>query len=170
KAERSITCIEAWDYQTQRIVLIGPGDYGSRAGSLGNGKLVKVARHEYGDPLLKTLRGPYFHALGITTDSRMPARSGLSVLFGYLRLFPLLNSMLTIQGNAAFMYGFPAFKRTMPPGSIPGIPENAAPAGKNANEKAAVGDPIVPGEIYPFDIAAVDMPRAGSDAEKLISN
>src|SRR4030095_1891592 len=143
KAERSITCIEAWDYQTQRIVLIGPGDYGSRAGSLGNGKLVKVARHEYGDPLLKTLRGPYFHALGITTDSRMPHRSGLSVLFGYLRLFPLLNSLLTIQGNAAFMYGFPAFKRTLPPGTIPGITDQNASYGRNTNEAGGTGEPIV---------------------------
>ena len=170
RTERVVTCVEAWDYQTQRIVLIGPGDVSSRSGSLGNGTLVRVKKHAYGDKLLKTLRGPYFHALGVTTDSRMPARSGLSVLFGYLRLFPLLNSMLTIQSNAAFMYGFPAFKRTLPPGSIPGIPDNAAPFGKNVNQTGGTGEPIIPGEIYPFDVAAIDMPRAGSDAEKLIAN
>jgi hypothetical protein len=165
-----VTCVEAWDYETQRIVLIGPGDVSSRSGGLGNGTLVRVKKHQYGDPLLKTLRGPYFHALGITTDSRMPHRSGLSVLFGYLRLFPLLNSLLTIQGNAAFMYGFPAFKRTLPPGTIPGISDQNLPYGRDTNQAGGTGEPIVPGEIYPYDVSAIDMPRAGSDAEKLIAN
>jgi len=170
KTERTVLCVEAWDWQWQRIVLIGPGDQRSFSGGLGKGTLVRQRRHRYGDKLLKTLRGPYFHALGVTTDSRMPSRSGLSVLFGYLRLFPLLNSMLTIQSNAAFMYGFPAFKRTLPTGAIPGIPESAADYGKSASDTGGGGEPIIPGEIYPFDVAAIDMPRAGSDAEKLIAN
>ena len=167
--QQFITCVEAWDYKYQRIVLIGPGDQTSRSGSLGRGVLVKNTRHRYGDPYLKSLRGPYFHALGVTTDSRMPEHAGLSVLFGYLRLFPLLDSLLTVQANASYMTGFPAFKRTLPPGSIPGIPDSQLPLGRDGDE-SGVGEPIVPGEIYPFDIAAIDMPRAGSDSEKLIQN
>ena len=165
-----VTCVEAWDYQTQRIVLIGPGDSSSRGGSLGHGTLVREKKHSYGDPVLRTLRGPYFHALGVTTASRMPSRAGLSILFGYLRLFPLLNSLLTIQANAAFMFGFPAFKRTLPPGTIPGITDQNMPYGRNGNEAGGSGEPIVPGEIFPFDVAAIDMPRSGSDADKLLQN
>ena len=167
--DKMIGCIEAWDWQKQYVVLVGPGDVSSRSGGFGNGTLVRMKEHHYGDPLLKTLRGPYFHALGVTTDSRMPARSGLSILFGYLRLFPLLNSLLTMQANAAYMTAFPAFKRTLPPGAIPGIPDASLPYGKDMNEDVT-REEIVPGEIYPYDIAAIDMPRAGTDAEKLIGN
>jgi hypothetical protein len=165
---RTITCVEAWDYRTQTITLIGPGDISSRSSSLGRGTLVRTLKHRYGDPILKTLRGPYFHALGITTASRLPEKAGLSVLFGFLRLFPLLNSLLTMQGNAAFMTGFPAFKRTLAPGSVPGIPESQIPFGKDGHEGAP--EKIRPGEIYPYDIAAVEMPRAGSEADKLLQN
>jgi hypothetical protein len=166
----TLTCIEAWDYQVQSVVLIGPGDISSRSGALGKGTLVRSTRHQYGDPYLKTLRGPYFHALGITTASRLPERAGLSVLFGFLALFPLLNSLLTMQANAAFLTAFPAFKRTLPPGTIPGIPDNTAPFGKNVSETGGSGEPIVPGQIYPYDVAPIDMPRAGVEAEKLIQN
>ena len=117
----TITCIEAWDYQKQSIVCIGPGDTSSRGGSLGIGTLVRETEHHYGDPNLKTLRGPYFHALGTTTASRMPERSGLSILFGFLRLFPLLDSMLTIQANGAFTDRFPAFRAHFCRRSTPSI-------------------------------------------------
>ena len=167
---QTITCVEAWDWQVQSIVLVGPGDITSLSGGLGKGTLMKSTRHGYGDPHLKTLRGPYFHALGITTASRLPERAGLSVLFGFLALFPLLNSLLTMKANAAFLTAFPAFKRTLPPGSIPGIPDNTAPFGKNPSETSAVGDPIVPGQIYPYDVTPIDMPRAGTDADKLIQD
>ena len=111
RGEQTIKCIEAWDYQTQVIVLSGPGQRDKK-----DGTLCRVLKHSYGDPILKTLKGPYFHALGITTASRLPEHAGLSILFGFLRLFPLLDSLLTMQGNSAYMTGYPAFKKTTPPG------------------------------------------------------
>ena len=162
-----LTCVEVWDYETCAVLLSGPNSGGS--GSFGNSTLVSAIRHPFGDPVLKTLKGPYFHALGVTTGSRLPERAGLSILFGFLRLFPLLDSLLTAQTNAAFMTMFPAFKRTLAPGSVPGIPDAQVPFGKDGREAEAMDD-IRPGTIYPFDIAPLDQPRAGGEAEKLISN
>jgi len=162
----TLRCIEAWDYQCQVIMLSGPNQR-YQTGSLGSATLCKVTRHNYGDPLLKTLKGPYFHALGITTASRLPEHAGLSILFGFLRLFPLLDSLLTTQGNAAYMTGFPAFKKTTPPGVIAGIP--AAPYGADGREKQKTNS-IEPGKLYPFDVTPIDQPRSGADADKLIAS
>ena len=163
----TVRCIEAWDHECQVILLSGPGQRGSGSSKVGSGTLCRVLKHSYGDPLLKVLRGPYFHALGITTASRMPEHAGLSILFGFLRLFPLLDSLLTMQANAAYMTGFPAFKRTLPPNSIPGIPQ--PPYGADGREKGS-GESVTPGKLYPFDIAPIDQPKAGAEAEKLIQN
>src|SRR5215831_14922515 len=76
----NLRCIEAWDETVQVILLQGPNQ---RARGLDKATLCKVTRHCYGDPFLHTLRGPYFHALGITTASRLPEHAGLSILFGY---------------------------------------------------------------------------------------
>jgi hypothetical protein len=122
----------------------------------------------YGDPGLKTLRGPYFHALGVTTASRLPEHAGLSVLFGYLPLFQLLDSLLTIQGNAAYLTGFPTWKETQPAGMIPGIRLDAQPYGGDGREPGPRN--IEPGKLYPFDIAPVDQPRSGAEMDKLITN
>lgn len=164
---RTLTCIEGWDCEYVTTVLLGPGQVSSSSGQLGRGTLVKRIKHGYGDPLLKTLKGPYFHALGVTTASRLPHRAGLGILFGFLRLFPLLNAMLTTQSNAAFMTGFPAFKRTVPPGVIPGLPANA-PYGLDGTEREAAEETIEPGTIYPYDIAPVEMPRSGPEMDKTI--
>jgi hypothetical protein len=166
---KSITIVEAWDWETVNYIAIGPGQTSSVSSSLGNGTLVKEVKHGYGDPFLKTLRGPYFHALGITTASRLPERAGLSILFGFLRLFPLLDSLYTMRGNAGFMTGFPAFKRTLPPGTIPGIPGGIGPYGNDGTEDEAAEE-IEPGAIYPYDIAPVEMPKAGPEADKLIAD
>jgi hypothetical protein len=169
KSERTIRCIEAWDYQHQVILLSGPGqrDRG-QSGSLGKSTLCRVLKHSYGDPLLKTLKGPYFHALGITTASRLPEHAGLSILFGFLRLFPLLDSLLTMQGNAAYITGYPAFKKTTPPGVLPGLP--AMPYGIDAREANTKAQTIEPGKLFPFDVAPIDQPRSGVDSDKLIEN
>jgi hypothetical protein len=129
--------------------------------------LCKVTRHSYGDEHLHTLRGPYFHALGVTTASRLPEHAGLSVLFGYLQLFRLVDSLLTVQGNAAFLTGFPTWKQTQPPGAIPGLPN--APYGSDGREQAAA-QRLEPGKLYPFDIAPIDQPQSGADASKLLQN
>jgi hypothetical protein len=161
----TLRCIEAWDSQCQVILLQGPNQR-YKSGSLGQATLCKVVRHTYGDPLLGTLRGPYFHALGITTASRLPEHAGLSILFGFLRLFPLLDSLLTMQGNAAYLTGFPAFKKTVPPGTIPGIPQ--PPYGQDGREKG--NERIEPGKLYPYDVSPIDQPHSGIDADKLIGN
>ena len=165
KSEQTIRCIEAWDYKVQVILLQGPNQ--RRAGKgLDKATLVKTTRHSYGDPLLKSLRGPYFHALGITTASRLPQHAGLSILFGFLRLFPLLDSLLTMQGQAAYMTGYPAFKKTTPPGVIPGLP--AMPYGQDGREQSK--NVVEPGKIFPFDVNPIDQPKSGVDADKLIGN
>ena len=167
--QQTLRCIEGWDHQVQVILLEGPNQR-NRQGSLGQGTLCRVVKHCYGDPILKSLRGPYFHALGITTASRLPEHAGLSILFGFLRLFPLLDSLLTMQGNAAYMTGFPAFKKTTPPGTIPGLPASApAPYGSDGRE-GKKAESIEPGKLYPFDVSPIDQPKSGTDADKLIGN
>jgi hypothetical protein len=167
--DQTVTIVEAWDYQLVSTVCIGPGQSSSGSSKLGNGTLVKSFRHGYGDAVLKTLRGPYFQALGITTNSRSFAREGLGVLNGFLDLFPLLDSLLTIQGNAAMMTGFPAFKRLSQPGAVPSIPPSGMPFGSDGTERAAA-EPIRLGDIYPFDIAPIDQPKSGIQLDTLLSN
>jgi len=162
----TVRCIEAWDWKRQLVLLSGPGQRGGSQSGFGSATLVKVTQHTYGDPYLKTLRGPYFHALGITTNSRLPEHAGLSVLFGYLPLFRLLDSLLTQQANAAYLTGFPTWKETQPRGVVPGLTN--PPYGQDGRE--GDGRNIEPGKLYPFDIAPVDQPRAGVETEKLITN
>jgi len=159
----TLRCIEAWDYRIQTICLQGPNQ---RTSGLKRSTLCKVNKHSYGDPILKTLTGPYFHALGITTASRLPEHAGLSILFGFLRLFPLLDSLLTMQGQAAYMTAYPAFKKTTPPGVIPGLSER--PYGNDGRE--GKGSTVEPGKIFPFDVNPIDQPKSGADADKLIGN
>lgn len=157
----SLRCIEAWDENVQVICLQGPNQI-----SRGYDKatLCKVVKHSYGDPHLHTLRGPYFHALGITTGSRLPEHAGLSVLFGYIQLFRLMDSLLTVQSNAAFLTGFPSWKQTQNPNAIPGLP-----FGIDGRE-AATQDRLEPGKLYPFDVTPIDQPTSGQDASKLLQN
>jgi hypothetical protein len=167
---KSITIVEAWDARFCTILAYGPGQATSTQTTVGeNGTVVRRFPHGYGDPFLKTLRGPYFHALGITTASRLPERAGLSVLFGWLQLFVLLDSLYTMRANAAFMTGFPAFKRTLPPGTVPGLPNGIGPFGNDGTESQG-GEEIVPGAIYPYDVGPVEMPRAGVESDKLIAD
>lgn len=161
---RTLTMIEYWDWESCHYLLAGPG-HTSSSGQLGHGTLVRSIKHHYGDPWLKTLKGPYFHAQGITTASRLPDRAGLSILFGFLRLFPILDTMLTVQGNAGIWTGFPAFKRTLPPGIFPG---QGAPFGMDGTERD-VEEVIEPGTIYPYDVSPIDQPRSGTDADKVIA-
>lgn len=163
-AQNTIKCIEAWDYKIQTIVLQGPNQRHSKD----KGTLVRTLKHSYGDPILKTLKGPYFHALGLTTASRLPEHAGLSILFGFLRLFPLLDSLLTMQGQSAYMTAYPAFKKTIPPGQIPGLP--AMPYGIDAREQAGADNKVEPGKLFPFDVSPIDQPHAGMDADKLLGN
>src|SRR5881394_2212898 len=81
---RMLTMVEAWDYDTCNVILSGPGQSSSGSGKLTGGTLVKSWHHGFGSPNTKSLHGPYFHALGITTDSRLPHRAGQGVLYAFL--------------------------------------------------------------------------------------
>lgn len=155
---------EVWTWDEVTYILQGPGDKYGR-GDAPKGQIVKRIKHRYGDRSLKTLYGPYFPCFGTTTASREVHKQGLSVIFAFLHLFPLLNSLLTIQSQAAFSFGFPSFKRTTPPGFMPGV---EAPFGTDAAQSSASKEEVIPGGILPFDIAPVEMPRSGVDLDKAI--
>jgi hypothetical protein len=162
--QRNLLMVEAWDCQDVRYILCGPDAV--QSGDLTSGTLVRKVKHGYGNPVLGTLRGPYFHALGITTASRLPEYAGLSILFGFLRLFPMLDSLLTTQLQGARMVGFPAFKRTLPPGQVAAL----GAYGNEGTEADAAQDEIEAGVIYPYDVGPVEMPRAGVESDKIIGN
>ena len=155
--------VEVWDAQRCTIILRGPGDI--RGKQRGSGLMVDEWEHSYGDPNLGTLRGPYFHAPGILTSSREPHKAHLSVLFAFMHLFPLLNALLTMQSQAAFSFAYPAYRRTTPP--TYNLPE--APFGLAADDIAGNRQKIVPGAIFPHDIAPMDQPTTSVDLDKAIS-
>ena len=158
---KPLTMVEAWDANEVTYILYGPGQVTRGGKRLGRGTVVKSVKHRYGDRVTGALRGPYFQALGLTTHSRLPEHAGLGILFGFLELFPMLDSLLTIQANAAFLYGFPAFKESQPQG-----PTLQGPFGNDEGEGESGRTRIEPGTLYPRDIAPVDMPRSGIDLEK----
>lgn len=160
---KPLTMVEAWDANEVTYILYGPGQVTRGGKRLGRGTVVRSIRHRYGDRVTGALRGPYFHAQGITTHSRLPEHCGLGILFGFLELFPMLDSLLTIQANAAFLYGFPAFKESSPQG-----PTLQGPFGNDQAEGDSGRTRIEPGTLYPRDIQPVDMPRSGVDLDKTI--
>lgn len=154
--------IELWDPYTCTIILRGPGDI--KGMKSGTGLMVKEWNHSYGNLELGTLRGPYFHAPGILTSSREPHKAHLSVLFAFLHLFPLLNALLTMQSQAAFSFAYPAYRRTTPP--TYNLPD--APFGLAADEIVGNRQKIVPGAIFPHDIAPMSQPTTSVDLDKAI--
>jgi hypothetical protein len=103
---------------------------------------------------------------GVTTSSREIYKQSQSVLFAFLRLFPLLDRLLTIRGQAAVTYGFGAFKRVRPSGTTLGD----VPFGIDAGERSATEEEIRPGYIYPDDIQPINMPSGGIDLDKAIAD
>lgn len=159
---RTLELIEVWTCKDVRYLLLGPGDSLEKRG----GKLVHTVKHGYGDPDTQTLRGPYFHCLGITTSSRNVATMGVSIIFGFLRLYGLLNSLLTMQQQAAFRYAFTAYKRRQQPGY--GMPDNVyalAPGPDQGSEQIV---DVQPGDILPWDIDPIELGHAGVDLDKAI--
>ena len=159
---KTIERIEVWDVDRCTILLRGPGDL--KDNGRGSGRVIYEWEHAYGNKDLGTLNGPYFHAAGILTSSREPHKAHMSVLFAYLHLFPLLNSLLTMQSQAAFTFAYPAYRRTTPPAY--NLPD--APFGLAADEIAGNRQKIVPGAIFPHDIAPMDQPHTGIDLDKAI--
>ena len=162
------------------ILLSGPGQFRRERKTTGGQTVKRITNHGYGNQWTKTLNGPYFHAQGIVTPSRLPEKAGLGVLYGFLSLFPALDTYLTIQSNSAYMTGFAAFRRRTPPGSmVPGIPPGqlgaagGTPGAGSGGLDFDAGDlqsreRIEPGYVYPYDVEALEMPKSGPDLDKVI--
>lgn len=154
----TLTLSEVWTWDKARYIVSGPGQYGET--SSGNrGTLARSFRHRYGDPITKSLRGPYAHAYGTTTASRLPEHAGLGVLFGFLDLFVMLDELLTIQQINAVITGLASFKRNAPPAGSQ-LPDTAY--GEDGLPTAREAETIEPGKIFPYDIGPIEMPRAGA--------
>jgi len=114
-------------------------------------------RHTFGDPVTRSLRGPYAHCLGTTTASRLPERAGLGVLYGFLDLFVYLDELLSVQRINAILTGLASFKRNRPP--------NAGTADSDYGDDGRISTrqpvTIEPGFIFPDDVGPIEMPRAG---------
>jgi hypothetical protein len=162
---RSLLMVEFWTRKECVYLLVGPGDVSSGSNQLGRGKMVKRFKHGYADPVTGALRGPYFQAMGITTSSRQVDKTGLSVIYGFLPLFPLLDRLLTARGANAEMTMYAAFQRTTPDGG--GLSD---PTGYGSDGTPKQREPVkvVPGEILPFGVGPVEMPEAGREVDKMI--
>lgn len=164
KGSSTLTLIEFWRNKTVTYVLLGPGQVASGTG-MAKGTVVKVVKHGYADPITGGLNGPYFHTLGSVTSSRVPGRSGLGVLFGYLTLFPMLDTFRTIQNTNAVLTGWASFKRNQPQNA--GLP---APFGDDGLPEAKEAQPIEPGMIYPYDVGPIEMPKAGEALQQAMAD
>jgi hypothetical protein len=150
--------IEVWDWEHCFYFLCDPGGSGP-----GNAKLVKKVRHAYGNPLTHTLRGPFFFTNGITTSSSDHRYAGLSVIFGFLYLYPLFDAMLTGLGQGGFQWAYPFLGSDTPPtfpaqGQL-GVSPLIGPAGQPIRSTLN----IQPGDVLPPGIRFVDPPRLGMD-------
>lgn len=152
----SLTMSEVWVWDRCRYLMSGPGQVAASDASR-QGSLVRSFRHRYGDPVTKSLRGPYAHAFGTTTASRLPERAGLGVLYGFLDLFVQLDELLSIQRINAVLTGLASFKRNRPPNA--GLPDSEYGEDGRLTTKQPVT--IEPGFIFPDDVGPIEMPRAG---------
>lgn len=163
---RSLLMVEFWTWDLCRYLLVGPGDASSSANAIGKGTLVRSFKHGYGDPITKTLRGPYFQAMGVTTSHRAVDKTGLSILYPFLPLFPMLDRLLTARGANAALTMYAAFQRTTPDGGGLGDPAGYGSDGTGRRQEAVR---VVPGEVFPYGVGPVEMPEAGREADKLIA-
>jgi len=154
----ALTMSEIWTPAECIYLLSGPGQSGvSDPGQAAT--LVKRFPHRYADPLTKALRGPYFHCRGTTTESRLPHRAGLGVLYGFLDLFVWLDELLTIQQINAVMTGLATYKRNRPP---PGSGLSEPEVGEDGLPRPREPATLVPGTVFDDDIGPVEQPRAGA--------
>jgi hypothetical protein len=152
-----LTMSEVWTWDRCRYILTGPGQQAATSPG-GQGTLARSFRHRYGDPVTKSLWGPYAIAQGATTASRLPEHAGLGVLYGYLDLLVLLDKMLGVQEINAVLTGLAAYKRNRPPGT--GLPTDSE-YGEDGRQSARQPVTVEPGAILPDDIGPVEQPRGG---------
>jgi hypothetical protein len=160
RGERFVSCTEAYTSTHMYLYLVGPGQQPRQSNRYGSGTLVKKIPHRYGNPDTRTLRGPYFHALGITSASRVPHKAGTGIITPFLDLFPQLDALLTQYGNAAYLTGWAAYKTNRPAQVTPALP--ADPLGEDGlNRRRNQSRTLEPGEVWPDDISALDHPGVG---------
>lgn len=168
---RTLTMYETWDHQYCHYWLAGPGQTSSGK-EAARATLVKRIPHRYGDKARRVLRGPYFHSLGITTHSPLPDRAGLGILYGFLDLFKLLDSLLTIQSNSAFQTGFPAWAEDGSQGLR--ITAQAGDFGDDnatgTGSSSAAGMKVVPGRVMPAGVRPLDQPRPSIVIDKVMAD
>lgn len=160
---RTLRMVEVWTPGKAKYLLLGPGDSLDKR----QGKKVHEITHDYADPDTLALRGPYFHCYGITTSSRNIETMGVSIIFGFLRLYGLLNSLLTMQQQAAFRYAFTAYKRKQQPGY--GMPDNLGGLGPQPGADGQQILDVQPGDIIPWDIDPIELGHSGVDLDKAIA-
>lgn len=167
---RTLTMYETWTVDRCHYWLAGPGQEASSGGTAKRGTLVKTVRHRYGDRVRRTLRGPYFHALGITTHNRLPHRAGLGILYGFLDLFKLLDSLLTIQSNSAFNTGFPAYRQKQGGGLI--LPNQSGAFGDDnaSGTSRAPTTRVIPGRVLPWDVEPINQPTGSLVLDKVMAD
>lgn len=158
---KTLRLVEVWTYKTVTYVLVGPNQKDSKGN---RGVVVKEMKHGYGDPVLKTLRGPFFICDGTVTASHIPERSSMGILTPFLSLFPTLDTFLSIQATNAMLTGFASFKTVG--GKKAALP--ASSFGKDNIPTASGTEPLRPGYVYDEDIEPVNMPRGGVDLDKAI--
>ena len=146
---------EVWTWNRCDYVVQGPGQVEATTGN--RGQLAKSFRHAYGDPVTRSLRGPYAHCLGTTTASRLPERAGLGVLYGFLDMFVMLDELLSVQRINAILTGLASFKRNRPADAG----SNDAGYGDDGRQTPRQPVRIEPGFIFPDDVGPIEMPRAG---------
>lgn len=160
-----LTMSEVWTWDRCRYLCAGPGQHGS-SDSGKQGSLVRSFSHRYGDPITRSLRGPYAHCLGTTTSSRLPERAGLGVLYGFLDLFVLLDKMLSVQEINAVLTGLASYKRNRPPNA--GLPTDSE-YGEDGRQTTRQPLVIEPGAVMPDDIDPVEQPRGGEALPLFVS-
>jgi len=154
--------VEHWtpEYIDYLIVACGVSDTGKSmldATALSRATLARRVRNPYG-------QSPFFPTFGVSTSDSEPAYEGVSVLFGVLHLFPLLDSLLTIKSGNAYLSGYPAFKERATP---LGNSITSAPMGTEGIEDTEE-QTIEPGHIYRADVDAIQLPETGRDMTEMI--
>ncbi len=86
QADGTAEVVEYWD-RSHFVLLV-------------DGRRVKSGEHGYG-------RVPYFAACGEQSASRDPKHAGFSTIYAIRWLVPLLDSLLTMKQNAAYLYAYP---------------------------------------------------------------
>ena len=113
-------------------------------------EIVAKGNHSYGRP-------PYFHALGGVTSIKDPAYQGISIADPLLSLQDVLDALITIQLNWAFLNGFP-------PARLRPIGDDPLPLAERVSIEWQPGETIdVPGHLWEW----VPAPPVGADINLL---